>query len=63
MFSKVDWKALNMELLNSPVSILSFILEETILCLSLELILGWDIGGPGGAVKDFGAVVFMSLMT
>ena len=61
--SKVDWKALNMELLNYPASILSFVLEETILCLPLELILGGAFGEPGGAVKGFGVVAFMSLMT
>ena len=53
---------LNMEILNSHASILSFILEETILCLPLELVLGGAVGGPGGAVKGFGAVAVMSLM-
>ena len=57
------WKALNMDILNSPASIHSFILEGNILCLPLELILGGAVGGPGGAVKGFGAVAVMSLMT
>ena len=61
--SEVDWKALNMDLLNSPASILSFILEENILCLTLELIPGGAVGGPGGAVKGFGVVTVISLMT
>ena len=58
----MDWKAFNIELLNSPASILSFILEETVLYLPLELILGGAVGGPGGTVKGFGAVAVMSLV-
>ena len=56
---KMDWKELNMELLNYPSSILSFIIEETVLCLPLELILGGGVGRPGGAVKSLGEVAVM----
>ena len=56
-------ESVNIELLNSPASILSFILEETVLYLPLELILGGAVDGPGGAVKGLGEGAVMSLMT
>ena len=59
----MDLNALNIELLNSPASIKSFILEEAVLCLPLELILRGAVYGPGGAVKGLGARAAISLMT
>ena len=55
----MDWNALNIELLKSPALILSFVLEETVFCLPLDLILVGDVDGSGGAVKGSGAGVAM----
>ena len=59
----MDWNTLNIELLNSPTSILSFILEETVLCLLLDLILAGTVYGYSGTVNGSGAGATMSLMT
>ena len=54
---------LNIELLNSPASILSLILEETVLCLPLDLIMGGAVDGYGGAVIGSVSGSVMSLTT
>ena len=54
---------MNIDLSNSPASILSFILEETVLYLPLEIILGGSIDGSGGAVKVSGSGAEIPLMT
>ena len=59
----MDWNTLNINLLNSPTSILSFILEETVLCLLLDLILAGAVYGSSGTVNGSGSGATISLMT
>ena len=61
--SYVDCTALNIERLNSPASIISFVMEETILYLPLDLIMVGSVDGYGGALMGSGVGSEMSLIT